>query len=380
MTARHSHRGSSRPGWRSIVLTLVAVALLAAACGGESAETTTTAAGTTTTGGGSTVLAPETLSFIFPNEGNPEIIFYPFWVAEDLGFFAAENLTVNAIGSDGSSAATQQMIAGQADAGTPFSAPVIEAASQGYDMRYIYTYSTAKNFGIMVPEASPAQSVADLKGKVIGISAADGGEVAVIRAAFVNLGLNPDTDVTLLAVGEGSPATLAAIENGDVDAYSSSFGDFLTLAAAGLKLRDITPAEFDNFPAHGISTTTQVLDTKRDALVRLGRAYAKATLFCQTSPEACKTIMMRLSPAQWEDPVLGDATLTRQLEITAVPEGMRIGEHQRASWDRYNQFRVETDPAAKLADLDTFLVYDLLDDINNFDHQAIIDLATNSSE
>ncbi len=379
--------GGPKEGGRSVRRWAVSAAmpLIIGACsGGGGGETT--AAPTETTDGGSTetTAAPSgdqlSVNFIFPNEGNPEIIFYAFFVAEDLGFFAEENLVATPIGSDGSSAATQQMVAGQADAGTPFSAAVLEAFTLGLDTRYLYTYSTAQNFGIVVLDDSPIQSVADLAGKTIGISEEDGGEVPVIRAALQNVGLDPDNDVTLLAIGEGGPATLAAIENGEVDAYSSSTGDQLTLRARGLVLRDITPPEFDAFPAHGISTTVDALENNRAGLVALARGYAKATLFCQTSPEACETIMKRLSPIEWEEEELGDLNLQRLIDITAVPEGSLIGEHRREAWDAFNQFRVDTDEEAILADLDTFLVSDLTEEFNDFDHQALIDMANGYSE
>jgi ABC-type nitrate/sulfonate/bicarbonate transport system substrate-binding protein len=346
---------------------LCACVLVLAACGGA-AESPEGGTGATE------------LSFIFPNDGKPGIIFYPYFVAEDLGFFEEENLTVTAIPSDGSSAATQQMVAGQADAGTPFSASVLEAFVEGLDTRYVYTYSTGQNFGITVPESSDFQSVEDLEGATIGISEADGGEVAVINAALTNVGLDPETAVEMIPIGEGNPATLAAIENGEVDAYASSGGDMLLLRARGLALRDITPDEFKNFPAHGISTTATVLEEKADALARFGRAYAKATLFCQTNRDACQTIMARLSPAEFEDPVLGETEMKRLLDITVVADGEQYGAPNREAWDAYNEFRLITEPDAELADLDTFLVDDLVDEYNDFDHEAIVELAENYTE
>jgi NitT/TauT family transport system substrate-binding protein len=353
--------------------------LKAAVCALALALTACAGAEEPESGGGDDSSGAE-LSFIFPNDGLPGIIFYPYFVAEDLGFFEEENLTVTAIPSDGSSAATQQMVAGQADAGTPFSAAVLEAFVQDLDTRYIYTYSTGQNFGISVPEDSDIQSVEDLEGATIGISEADGGEVAVINAALINVGLDPETAVELLPIGEGNPTTLAAIENGEVDAYASSGGDMLLLRARGLDLRDITPDEFKSFPAHGISTTAEVLEENSDALGRFGRAYAKATLFCQTNRDACQTIMARLSPAEFEEPVLGETEMQRLLDITVVEPDAPFGAPNRAAWDAYNEFRLITDPEAELADLDTFLVDDLVEDFNDFDRDAVIELAENYSE
>lgn len=359
---------------------LCALVLVLAACGG--AAETASGGGTDDAAEGGDAAGAESaeLRFIFPNDGQPGIIFYPYFVAEDLGFFEEENLTVTAIPSDGSSAATQQMVAGQADAGTPFSASVLEAFVEGLDSRYVYTYSTGQNFGISVLADSGIQSVEDLEGATIGISEADGGEVAVINAALTNAGLDPETAVEMIPIGQGNPASLAAIENGEVDAYASSGGDMLLLRARGLDLRDITPDEFKNFPAHGISTTAAALEEKSDALGRFGRAYAKATLFCQTNRDACQTIMARLSPAEFEEEVLGETEMTRLLDITVVEEGAQFGAPNREAWDAYNEFRLITEPDAELADLDTFLVDDLVEEFNDFDHDAVVEMAENYSE
>jgi len=349
-----------------VTLGLVVILLVGAACGGDD-EGPTSASGN------------DSLRFIFPNEGDPEIIFYAYWVADDLGYFEDEGLDVTPLGSDGSSGATQQLIAGQADAGIPFSASPLEAASKGLDMRYVYTYSTAQNFGIFVPSESDIEGIEDLEGTTIGITEADGGEIPVIEASLRRVGLEP-SDVEMLAIGEGSPSTLAAIEKGEVDAYSSSFGDFLILQTAGLDMRDITPSEFDNYPAHGVSTTMAAIEQKGDALAKLGRAMAKATLFCHTNREACKTILKRLNSAQFEDEALADVELDRLLSITEVPEGEQIGAPNREAWEAYNDFWVETTPDAEPADLDEFLVDDFVDDFNDFDHEAVIEEAENYSE
>ena len=355
----------SRPqAWKAVI---AAAALTLTACSGGA---------DTASGGGS----GDELRFIFPNDGKPGIIFYPYFVAEDLGFFEDEDLKVTPVPSDGSSAATQQMVAGQADAGTPFSAAVLEAFMQGLDTRYVYTYSTGQNFGITVLADSGIASIADLEGKTIGISEADGGEVAVINAAFTNIGLDPATAVEMIPIGQGNATTLAAIENGEVDAYASSGGDMLLLRARGLELNDITPDEFKSFPAHGISTTVTALENKRDAIAKLGRAYAKATLFCQTNREACRTIMARLSPAEFEDPVLGDTEMTRLLDITTVADGAQYGAPNREAWDAYDEFRLITEPDAEPADLDTFIDDSLVEQFNDFDHDEVIELAKNYSE
>ena len=274
---------------RPALASLAAAVLALSACGGgDSAETSSGAM---------------TLRFIFPNDALPGIIFYPYFVAEDLGFFEDENLTVEAIPSDGSSAATQQLVAGQADLGTPFSAASLDAFVQGLDTRYVYTYSTGQNFGISALAGSGIDGVDDLEGQ--GDRGVRGrwwrGRRHQRRAH--DRGTRPASPMSRSSrSGRATRPPWRRSRGGEVDAYASSGGDMLLLRARGLDLVDITPEEFTSFPAHGQTTTAEGLENKREEIAAFGRAYAKATLFCQTNRDACQSIMARLSPTEFEEP------------------------------------------------------------------------------
>jgi NitT/TauT family transport system substrate-binding protein len=138
----------------------------------------------------------------------------------------------------------------------------LNALSKGQKLKAFYQYSTGTIFFLKVPKAGPIQSVPDLQGKVIGISEPGGGEVPMIKAALKGAGLDPDKDVRLIPIGEGSSATFDALKNGRVDAYSSNFADTLAVELAGIPLRDITPAEFNAFPAQMMLTTPESLEKK----------------------------------------------------------------------------------------------------------------------
>lgn len=322
-----------------------------------------------------------TTSVIFPSNA-PERGFTAYFVAKELGFYEEENLEVKFVNSEGSGAAIQQMVAGQVDLGTPHSSAVLNAANRGNPMRYIYTYSTAPTFGLFVREDSPIRDVRDLIGKTVGITEEGGGEVAILSAVIKGLGRDPTRDIKMVAIGEGGPATFQAIAGGQVDAWAGSYADLavLTHTAAGrLRIRDITPPEFQAFPAHGLSTTKKVLDDsdKREAAVRLARALAKASLFCQTNWEACVQIIKKQNPEMFREEGLQRTIMERTRQITLVPEGKRFGEHNPEAWKLFIEFQRATDPQFRLtADfLNEFLVYDYLDEINRFDKNRIIKMA-----
>ncbi|HEY7709294.1 MAG TPA: ABC transporter substrate-binding protein [Candidatus Entotheonella sp.] len=315
--------------------------------------------------------ATRTLTWLFPiNTATGG--FYPFYAARDLGFWEEEGLKVEFKGAGGSGAAIQLLIAGHVDAGIPSMPATLNALSKGQKLRAFYQYSTGTIFFLKVPKAGPVQSVQDLKGKVIGISEPGGGEVPMIKAALKGAGLNPDKDVRLIPIGEGSPATFDAIKSGRVDAYSSNFTDTLSVELAGIPLRDITPPEFDAFPAQMMLATPDNLDKHREALISLARGVAKATWWCQNKPADCETLLKNAAKEQWADPRVGQALYQRSLQITAPRPGQRFGEPAQEALAKYLAFVKEQDPEFNTPDIDAFLVTELLDEINRFDRDAVL--------
>ncbi len=311
------------------------------------------------------------LLWLFPIQP-PTGGFYAFLAAKALGFWDQEGLQVDFKGSGGSGAAIQLMIAGHADAGIPSMPATLNAAGKGQPLRAFYQYSTGSLFFIKVPAASPVKSVADLKGKIVGISEPGGGEVPMVKAALQGVGLDPDKDVRLVPIGEGSPATFEAIKSGKVDAYSSNFADSLAVEVAGIPMRDITPKEFTAFPAQMMIATPGNLAKHRAALIILARGVAKASYWCQSKPTECETLMRSVSKEEWATPQIAKPLLQRALEITAVPPGKRFGEPTRANLENYLAFLTKQNPKFNAPKIDEFLVTDMLEEINRFDRQAVL--------
>jgi ABC-type nitrate/sulfonate/bicarbonate transport system substrate-binding protein len=341
---------------------LASAAVLVAGCGSSKSGSSQAQ------GSGGSVTGPASLTFIFPNS-QPTLSFYPYYVARDLGYYKSQNLSVNFVGSDGGSQAEQQIIAGRADAGSPAVTSSLTASGKGYPVQFVYSFSTGSNFGVFVKADSSINSVADLKGTTIGITNASGGEVPILNSALGSAGVSKSS-VKEVAIGDGGPVTFEALSKGTVAAYATSYTSEATLLAAGLQLRDITPPEFQSFPAFGITTTTSVLKSKREALARFARAVAQATYFCQSSPAACKAIMQKDGPQQWTNPKLGTALLNRIIAASKVSDAAQFGAINIDSFSQYQKFAQSTDPTYKSVDLSKFLNSDLVAQANTFDHVA----------
>jgi len=316
--------------------------------------------------------AKHKLLWLFPISP-PGGTFYAFIAANELGFWKEEGLEVSWKGTGGSGAAVQLLIAGHADAGIPSMPATLNAIGRGQKLRAFYQYSTGSLFFLKVPKDSPIKSVKDLKGKNIGISEPGGGEVPMVKAALQGVGIDPDKDVRLIPIGEGSPATFDAIKTGKVAAYSSNFQDNLAVELAGIPMRDITPAEYHTFPAQMMIATPDSLKKNREALIKLARGVAKASYWCQNRPADCERLMQKASKEEWATPQVAKPLLTRAMtQMTKLRPTGRIGEPLRGPLEKYLTFLKTTNPKFKASKVEDILVTDMLEEINKFDRAALL--------
>jgi ABC-type nitrate/sulfonate/bicarbonate transport system substrate-binding protein len=119
-------------------------------------------------------------------------------------------------------------------------------------------------------------------------------------------------------------------------------------------------------------TTPASLTDNRDALIALARGVAKATLWCQHKQAECEALIKRAAKEQWASPQNAKAVFKRSLQITAPRSGKRFGEPAPEDLAKYLAFVKAQDPSFNAPEIDDFLVTDLLDEINRFDHEAVL--------
>ena len=133
---------------------------------------------------------------------------------------------------------------GQADIVKLDSAEVVNAAAAGIPVSVIYEIMQIGTDAIAVADDSALTSVAELKGKTIGlISDRDSAGLAKMLMP-AGLTLN---DVTTVVLGDAGPTLANAFRKKTVDAISGAPTDWLTIQANGIRVRlvsppDITPA------------------------------------------------------------------------------------------------------------------------------------------
>jgi NitT/TauT family transport system substrate-binding protein len=266
-------------------LPLLAAALLTAvACGGTATPGPASAASGSATARATATPAPVKLVVSY---SNPIADFLPFWIAADDGTFAK-----NGIESDIQSIASAQgvaaLIAGQTQVAGIGGSEVLSAAAGGADLVVVATLVPVyPHLFYVAPEI---KTPADLKGKKVGVSSIGSSSDIATRVLLRRIGLDPDKDVTIVAVGSTDQRT-AALVSGAIQGAVTLVPDTLLVDDKGFKpLYDLAAL---NLPASQtvIALQRSFLSSKREvvqrfvdsvilatARIRKDRAYSITTL------------------------------------------------------------------------------------------------------
>ena len=292
------------------------------------------------------------------------------------GFFKEEGLKVEFEDAGGSSAAIQQVLAGNADAALPAPSAFLSAVAQGHDLKWIYSYQYANIFTLAASKESGISKIADLKGKKVGVSDLAGGEVPLVRAVLAEAGLG-ENDVQLVPVGDGSALTVQALQSGQVDAYSSSLFDIASIKAAGIDLVTILPQEAQDFPANGVVVTAEALAKNKDKYAGFLRAVAKAVVYAAANDEAAFAEAKKIRPEEFEDAKIATNFWAAAHTLKTPPVALKdspIGTHYTVGFQAYHDFlrkgSEQDGGLAKGVDLSKVLDSSLIEAANTFDKAA----------
>lgn len=262
----------------------------------------------------------------------------PYAAAQELGLFKEQGLAVTTVVFQGAGALLPQVASKRVTFGFPVAEPVISSYFNGKDplpLRYFYNGVPSQTMEYQVLADSPVKSLADLKGRNIGVGALTWGTIPNSRAALRVAGLEPGKNIEFVAVG-ALGAGFQALRSGQVDAlnFNNSWGDMLELA--GTKIRRIQyPEVFQENPGNGFIAHQDTFTENPDLIRRFGRAYTEAQFVCEVNPTFCVQAFWRQhpesKPAEPEGKGLEDARtlLTRRLQRTLYfPDGKpRLAGH-----------------------------------------------------
>ncbi|GAB3556058.1 ABC transporter substrate-binding protein [Spelaeicoccus albus] len=153
----------------------------------------------------------------------------PLVVARSLGYYKDEGVNVQLQDLQAGSRALQAMMSGSAQAAASFYDHTLDMQHDGKNVTSWVTLSTSPGAVLVVPpkHAREIDSVKDLKGHPIGVSAPGSAEDQYMAVALNRAGMS-EADIGKISIGTGSSA-VAALEKGKVYAawmFEPAFSQF----------------------------------------------------------------------------------------------------------------------------------------------------------
>jgi NitT/TauT family transport system substrate-binding protein len=314
------------------------------------------------------------------------IQYHPYYLADYLGYWEEEGLDVTIEIVSGSSAAVQQLIAGNVDIAHPSGPATAQGVGQGHCLRQIYSFDHVNVFGLGGDTAQGITSLEDLRGGIVGVSEPGGGEIPLLRTVLTEAGLEEDVDYQFLPIGEGGALTANALLQGQAQAYGSSNYDIASLASE-VELVPLMPDKYRFLPSTSVVVRCETFEADKEMLTGFARAVAKATEFSLANPDAAWDIAETYEPTLFEDEEIARAfwdAATAAMMLPPAIEGSPWGSHNYEGWQTYLDGAVQgTEEEGGLPEeavdiiLNEMLTEELIPAINDFDVEAVREEARN---
>ena len=215
-------------------------------------------------------------------------------VVEAEGFYEQEGLKVTTNLFPSATQAAQQVAGGGADLGLMTVEPVAIGHDKDLNLAYFGSYWPKWIYSLQVPAGSDVKSIADLKGKKIGVTAVASSGATFARTAMKLNGMDENA-ASLVPIGAGAQQ-INAIKSGQVDALALWDIQYQAVKNAGVTLTPLPVKETTDAWGGGFATTRKNLEAKKDVLERFYRAVAKAFVFAKANPEAAIRDLWKLHP------------------------------------------------------------------------------------
>jgi NitT/TauT family transport system substrate-binding protein len=236
-------------------------------------------------------------------------------VAQQKGFFAKRNLDVELINFGGSTDQLLEAIStGKADAGVGMALRWLKPLEQGFDVKI----TTATHGGCMRLFTTPSSgitSLADLKGKSVGVSDLGSPDKNFFSIRLAKLGLDPQTDVNWRVF---PPDLLpVALQKGEVQAFS--LGDPLAWVVRERDGLTQIATNLDGEYAHRaccvLGVRGSLVRDNRPAAAAVTEAIVEAQEFVFANPQEAAEIFVPYAPK------------TSAAQLTAMLQNHTHGHH-----------------------------------------------------
>jgi NitT/TauT family transport system substrate-binding protein len=241
---------------------------------------------------------------------------------------------------------------------------------------------------LAVSDDSPIQTVAQLKGKRIGMFNPQSG-IDYLKARLQDNGMTVN-DITIVPTAFGGQ-TMAAVRQKQVDAVLYWNDAMLMMRYAGLRLRELPKADWEKGLYQYVVIATEDTIAKRPEVLRRAlRAMAQGQMFLALSPEKSVEAFWRQYPEQAPKPDAREKAIDQnlvcireQLKQIGLPENFtreqvmthKWGNQTIEGWTRMQENLLRVDSLSKKVDPARLFDNQFIPAANDFDHAKLAKLA-----
>ena len=295
-------------------------------------------------------------------------------IAQGAGFYEDERLNVSTILTSSPLEALQFCASGKGDICPVGMEPLVMRYDEGIHMKMFLSRASKFGYVIGVPEGSPIKTLADFKGKKIGVHSTTGtSAVFATQSALSAAGLKP-ADYELVTIGMEDQA-IGELASGKVVAAALPFYELIPFMVAGTKLRILRHPTLGDSANAGYAATPSVITAKGDALKHFSRAIVKASLLVRYHPATAARALLTADGKPF-----GDADVQRKTaELTfweddlpaADPDSRRIGAMSMTGMQAYIQLLKDAGLTKTAIPASEVVTNQFVEFANDFDHKSV---------
>lgn len=313
-----------------------------------------------------------------------QVAFQSIGMHPKLGWYKQEDVELEIINSGSTSTPLQLLSTGQIEFATIAPGTMLPpfADNPNLGVTCAYMWMPRIHNGVVVKPDSPIQSIAELKGKKIGIRGPGDSGYFFLQAVFKEMGIDPQKDVEWVSVSAGGPAG-QALHNGTVAALAIWDVEFTRIEIAGFKLRNLpNPPSADHLFGNSYAVSIATFNKNKPLYAGLFRAIAKGQIFTAFNPHAAVLLHWDLFPeskpkGKSEAEAMDDmlkilATRRDKWFQPAIVADRRMGVTRPEQWQASVKFMGRLIPkvAEKVTDVSKLYTNDIIDEANKFDRKA----------
>ncbi len=252
--------------------------------------------------------------------GLEKIIYLPGMLTQRLGYFKDAGVNATLLDEGAGVSAEDEMLAGRVDAVGGFYDHTIDLQSKGKILEAVVIWDRVPGEVLVVSNRSGIKTLADLKGKHIGVTGI-GSSTNFLASYFVTKGGGSQGQYTPVPVGAGN-TLIAAMQQNRIEAAVTTEPTVSRLLKMGVAhpLIDMRTnagthaALGGTYPAACLYLRTDFVNRHRDAVQRTVTAFVKTLKYLQTHSASVVTDQMP------EDYYVGD----KALYLTAMGASMNM--------------------------------------------------------